>query len=117
MRRLTAISLLLFALFGSVVPLTQALTATSPHACCLRKGMRQCHEAGSNNSSEASFRDASCCRGNCHHAVTGAQWAQAELPPSLFSSVAVSRHSARSQLADPATTFLGIRSSRAPPLS
>jgi len=117
MRRLIATSLLLFALFGSVLPLAQALSAQPLHACCLRKGRHQCHEAGSDTSSQPIFRDAGCCRGDCFRAVTSARWAHAQPTTAFFSLPALSPHAAGSQLTHPAVVFSGVRSSRAPPVS
>jgi len=117
MRRLIATSLLLFALLGSVLPLAQALSAEPLHACCLRKGQHQCHEPGSNSSSEPIFRDSSCCHGDCFRAVTSARWAHAQPTTAFFSLPALSLRSAGAQLTNPAAVFSGVRSSRAPPLS
>jgi hypothetical protein len=117
MRRLIASSLLLLALFGTVLPLAQAITTTPLHACCLRKGAHQCHEAASENSSEPIFHDASCCHGDCARAVTTAQWAQAEPTPTLFSLPALNLQIAGFRLSNPIAVFAGVRSSRAPPLS
>jgi hypothetical protein len=117
MRRLIASSLLLFALFGTVLPLAQAITGTPLHACCLRKGVHQCHEVDGESSSQPIVHDASCCQGDCARAVTTAQWAQAQPRPVLFSLPALSLQLSSSFFRSPVSAFTGVRSSRAPPLA
>jgi hypothetical protein len=72
MKRLTAALLLLFSLAGSFLPLAQAATLASNHACCLRKtAHQQCH--GSGPSTQFSFSAANCCSHDCCKAVTISQ--------------------------------------------
>src|ERR1700691_3054325 len=75
MNRLIARLLLLFALLGNLVPIALAANPAPPHACCLRKGVHHCQDSSGSESSQPVVRDSSCCRGNCGHAVTTAQWA------------------------------------------
>jgi len=117
MRRLIATSLLLFALFGTVVPLAQALTAAPPHACCMRKGPHHCHEAGSENPSQPIVRETCRCSSDCCRAVTSTQWAQAQPSPTFSSLPALSLQSPGCRTAGPATAFSGVHSSRGPPVS
>lgn len=112
MQRLTARFLLMFALVGTFVPLALAVTAAPPHACCLRKGVHQCHGS---DPDERAVRGNSCCNQNYSRAVTTSQWAH---PQSSLASVSVRTVESRlseSRAAAPANEPLSSQSTRAPP--
>jgi len=60
MHRLTARALLLLILMGTLTPLQEALSAESPHACCLRK----MHGTSAHNGGPG-LHDAAVHQGNC----------------------------------------------------
>ena len=74
MHRLTARLLLWAALVGTFAPLTMALSAQLPHACCIRKAHR-CHESAG-ASSEAAFQSSDSEKHSCCRALAVTQWAQ-----------------------------------------
>jgi len=113
MQRLTARFLLLFALAGTFVPLALAATAAPEHACCLRKGVHQCHGSVP-ESDQRSIRDTSCCPRD-GRAVTTSQWAHAQ--PSVTSVVTqnIEARIAEPHSESPATKRFASQSTRAPP--
>jgi hypothetical protein len=113
MRRLTARFLLLFALVGTFAPLALAATAAPEHACCLRKGVHQCHGSVP-ESDQRSIRD-SCRYHNGCRAVATSQWAHAQ--PSMIAPVApnVEARIAESHTASPDAKRFSSQSTRAPP--
>jgi hypothetical protein len=114
MHRLTARFLLLFALVGTFAPLALAATAAPEHACCLRKGIHQCHGSAP-ESDQRTLRDASCCdRDNCR-AVTTSQWAHAQPATSAALMQNVEARLAESHSAAPAAKRFSSQSTRAPP--
>ena len=70
MHRLTARLLLVFLLAGVFVPVGMAISAPLPHACCMRKPMRQ-HDSGSREIEAVVGRNSNCCP-----PVTTAHWAE-----------------------------------------
>src|SRR5690349_9374609 len=74
MHRLTARLLLILLLVGSFAPAALAISAPTPHACCMRKPMHM----GATHGSEF-HAPASCCQHDCCRALTVSQWAQLTL--------------------------------------
>jgi hypothetical protein len=117
MKRLTAALLTLFALAGSFLPLAQAATLASNHACCLRKTAHphQCH--GSGPSDQISFSAANCCSHDCCKAVTASQSANPQVRVATYfgqiKSACVTDFRSKSPVFNP----IKSRSSRAPPRS
>src|ERR1700690_2847107 len=72
MYRLTARLLLVLLLAGTFVPVAMAVSAPVPHACCMRKPMRD-HGSGSHE-----IQAVSGPNGNCCPPVTTAHWAELE---------------------------------------
>ena len=114
MQRLTARFLLLFALVGTFVPLALAATSAPQHACCLRKGVHQCHGSAP-EANQRSIRDTSCCHHDCCRAVTTPQWANAQPPVTPPFAQNVEAHIAESHSDFPATKLFSSLSARAPP--
>jgi hypothetical protein len=114
MQRLTARFLLLLALAGTFAPLALAATAAPEHACCLRKGVHQCHGSAP-ESDQRSVRDTSCCNHECCRAVTTSQWAHAQPQVSTPSVQNIEARLADSQTVYPATKRFSSQSTRAPP--
>ncbi len=114
MQRLIARFLLLFALVGTFVPLALAVTATPPHACCLRKAPHQCH-GSSTESGQRAISSTACCNHDCCRAVTTSQSAHPE--PVLAPGFAqyVEAGIVESTSAVPAVKLLASQSPRAPP--
>ena len=112
MQRLTAKFLLLFALFGTVVPVAMAVTAPQ-HACCVRK-THHCHEPASPDSTQLAISsqtcDHDCCRG-----VSASQWANIELRINLAVVRNIETHTGNSQPRTPAAQHSASQSTRAPP--
>ena len=112
MQRLTARFLLLFALVGTFVPLTLAVTAAPPHACCLRKSAHQCHGSDPN---ERAIRGNSCCNQNYSRAVTTPQWAHPQSSLASLSIGTVEARLAETRVEAPANELFASQSTRAPP--
>ncbi len=112
MQRLTAKFLLLFALFGTVVPIAMAVTAPQ-HACCVRK-THHCHETASPDSAQLAISsqtcDHDCCRG-----VSTSQWANAELRINLSVAQNIETTITETQPCTPAAQHAASQSTRAPP--
>ncbi len=72
MHRLTARLLLVLLLAGIFVPVGMAVTAPLPHACCMRKPMRN-HGSSSRDLQAVNSQDHSCCT-----PATTAHWAELE---------------------------------------
>ena len=70
MHRLTARLLLVLMLVGTLAPVALAISATPPHACCMRKPM---HEHGSRR---FEIQNVGGERHNCCPPVTTAHWAE-----------------------------------------
>ncbi len=110
--------LLLVALLGNLAPLALAATAPPP-ACCVRKAAHHCH--GSLDSEQLSetgqfaIRDAGACSHDCCHAVTTAQWANAQPPAAISFAPQVEAHLSQLTPVSPNTSVLGFQSTRAPP--
>ncbi|HLW89337.1 MAG TPA: hypothetical protein VKR57_12660 [Terriglobales bacterium] len=81
MHRLTARLLLTLVLVGTLAPVTLAISAPAPHACCMRKPM---HDHGS-TSAEFHTIPASCNH-DCCHALTVSQ--SPHLLPSVGGQIA-----------------------------
>jgi len=115
MHRLTATLLLLFALVGSLAPLALAVAVPPTHACCLRKGIHQCHDSLTSANGQPEIRDASCCQGNCYRAVTTARWAHPQ--PKLEAVFLQADNLRRSRLRSdsPVAACAEFQSTRAPP--
>jgi hypothetical protein len=118
MQRLTARSLLLFALIGTLVPPVLAVTAAAAHSCCLRKSAHRCHQPASATAAESdqrSIHGAGCCNHDCCRAVTTAHWADPR--PSLAPIVApkVEGCIAASDSRAAVNELLASQSTRAPP--
>jgi hypothetical protein len=112
MQRLTARFLLLFALVGAFIPMTLAVTAASPHACCLRKAARQCHGS---DPDERAVRGNSCCNQGYSRAVTTSQFAHPQTSLSSIAAQTVEAQIYESRTATPTTKLFASRSTRAPP--
>jgi hypothetical protein len=114
MQRLTARFLLLFALFGTFVPLVLAATAAPQHSCCLRKAAHQCHTTAT-DSDQRTIHGAGCCNHDSCRAVTTSQWADPQpslaplYAPNVEGCIAVSHAGAL------ATELFASQSTRAPP--
>src|SRR5271165_6741609 len=115
MHRLTARLLLFFAIVGNLVPLALATGATSPHACCLRKGVHRCHESAASESTELVVRAAGCCNQDCCRAVTTAPWAHTQQPATNFVAREVEAYLGQRNLSLPKTEVSRFQSTRAPP--
>jgi hypothetical protein len=70
MHRLTARLLLVLTLVGTLAPVALAISATPPHACCMRKPM---HDQGSRGLQSQTVDTG---HHNCCPPVTTAQWAE-----------------------------------------
>ena len=70
MRRLTARWLLVLMLVGTLAPVALAISATPPHACCMRKPM---HERASRS---VELQNVGGEHRNCCPPVTTVQWAE-----------------------------------------
>ncbi|MGA2348115.1 MAG: hypothetical protein ABSF93_19045 [Candidatus Sulfotelmatobacter sp.] len=113
MHRLTARFLLLFALVGTFAPLALAATAAPEHACCLRKGVHQCH--GSVPESDQRFIRDSCRYHDGYRAVTTSQWAHAQPQVATPFARSVKARIAESPAASPDAMRFSSQSTRAPP--
>jgi hypothetical protein len=68
MHRLTARVLMVLLLAGVLAPVAMAISAPTPHACCLRKPMH--------DSRDAEFQaPPGCCDHDCCRPLTVSQWA------------------------------------------
>jgi hypothetical protein len=115
MQRLTARFLLLFALVGNIVPLALAVTATPPHACCIRKTHR-CHGPALAESDQPVVRDPGCCNHGCCRAVTTSQWASLQPCAASAFMQEVDARAPISQTIPASTELAASHSTRAPPL-
>jgi hypothetical protein len=113
MHRVTARFLLLFALVGTFAPLALAATGAPEHACCLRKGVHQCH-ASAPESDQRSIRDSCRYRDGCR-AVTTSQWAHAQPTTTAAFVQDIEARITESQTATPAAKRFSSQSTRAPP--
>jgi hypothetical protein len=112
MQRLTAKFLLFFALFGTVVPIAMAVTA-SQHACCVRK-THHCHDSASPESAQLAFT-AKTCDHDCCRAVSTSRWANLQLGISPAYVQNIEPRAADSQPRTPALKLTASASPRAPP--
>src|ERR1700674_1497222 len=80
MHRLTARFVLMLLLMGVLVPVALAISATPPHACCLRKPM---HNRSSHNSEFQA--PPGCCQHDCCRPLTVSHWSH--LSPSASAQV------------------------------
>jgi hypothetical protein len=115
MPRLTARLLLFFALVGTFVPLALAVTATSPHACCIRKAAQQCHGSANPESDPPAVRGPRCCSHDCCRAVTTSKSAHPETPLASLHAGPVDRRISDFHGETPATDVVASQSARAPP--
>jgi hypothetical protein len=117
MHRRIAKFLLLLALVGNLVPVALAICASPPHACCLRKSVRHCHESQIVASEQLALRGGDCCNHDCCRAVTKVRWAHAPSQARTFyvRSVANRQNPRDPDFLDPGV--LGLQLSRAPPHS
>jgi hypothetical protein len=115
MHRLTARFFLLFALAGTFAPLALAVSAATPHACCLRMAAHQCHGSTASESDQRIIHDASCCNHDWRRAVTTSQWASPQ--PGTASVIAqnIEARLAESQASLPLSELFSWQSTRAPP--
>jgi hypothetical protein len=114
MHRLTARFLLLFALAGTFAPLALAVTAATPHACCLRMAAHQCHGSRP-ESDQRTIRDASCCNHDWRRAVTTSQWANPQPRTASIIAQNIEARIAESRTGTPPSELLASQSTRAPP--
>ena len=112
MQRLTAKSLLLIALIGTIVPIATAVTAPQ-HACCVRK-THHCHESASPDSTQLAVSSQTCDH-DCCRAVSTSQWANPQLGLSPAGVQNIEFHILNSQPRTPAAQHAASRSTRAPP--
>jgi hypothetical protein len=70
MHRLTARFVLILLLVGVFAPVALAISAPTPHACCLRKPM---HDRSSHNFEFNA--PPGCCQRDCCRPLTVSQWA------------------------------------------
>jgi hypothetical protein len=114
MQRTIARFLLLLAVAGNLTPLALAVTATPPHACCLRKA-HHCHSSADSNPSTPAFRSADCCRQSCSHAVITTQWAYPQPQAGSLPAHVVRFRFASHFSSALSTQSLSPQSTRAPP--
>ena len=112
MHRFTARLLLLFALVAYFVPIA---TASTPHACCLRKRIHHCQDATGSEATELVIRGASCCRGDGCGVVATSRWAHP--PAGVKTSFArdVEAYLGQSNAVAPVIEVSKFQSTRAPP--
>jgi hypothetical protein len=113
MQRLTANLLLLFALLGTFVPLTEAVTAQPAHACCLRTA-HHCHDSIT-SSTDPVITAPSCCGSNCQRAVTTIRRAHAKNSHNIFRGLNAADRIRAHDPSLPAFEPFQFQSSRAPP--
>jgi hypothetical protein len=108
--RLTARFVLILLLVSVFAPVALALSAPTPHACCMRKPM---HDRASHNSEFQTLPG--CCQRDCCRPLTVSQWAQ--VSPQANARVAAESTTLRSdrQPIGFATTVNRAHSGRAPP--
>jgi hypothetical protein len=110
MHRLTARFVLIVLLVGVFAPVALAISAPTPHACCLRKPM---HDRASHDSQ---FKASpGCCNRDCCRPLTVSQWAH--IAPSVNARQATASstlHSERGPICV-ATAVSNAHSGRAPP--
>jgi len=111
MQRLIARFLLMFALVGTFVPLSLAVTTARPHACCIRKAVHQCHGS---EPGQRTIGSTSCCSHDGGRAVTSRS-VHVQSPLTLDGPVSLNTRIAESTLRDPATKLYTSQSTRAPP--
>ena len=113
MQRLTARFLLLLGLVGSFLPIALAATAATPHACCIRRAVHQCHGSFS-LSDDRAVRSSNCCNHDC---CRGVHVSQSARPHPSLPTIALKAdiRFAHSQTEAVSTFLLTTQSSRAPP--
>jgi hypothetical protein len=129
MQRLIARFLLLIALAGNFVPLALAVTTSPAHACCVRKVVHKCHEAGVASqppsaqasssqvlSNQTSVHAAANCGHDCCRGAITAQWASPRFSGSTPVAYAANGTVTDSQSSAPSTETFLLQSSRAPPV-
>jgi len=114
MRRLTATSLLLFALAGNLVPLALAAMADPPHACCLRKAAHPCHGSATTESESLIVRTGACCHQDCGWA-TATRRAQNHARVATVAAPVIAARVLSPCTDRPGSHVFQPRSSRAPP--
>jgi hypothetical protein len=112
MQRLIAQFLLLFALVGTFVPLSLAVTTAPPHACCVRKAVHQCHGS---ESGQRTIGSTSCCSHDCGRAVATSRSVHVQSPLKLDGPLSLDTHIAESTSRAPVTILYASQSTRAPP--
>ncbi len=115
MQRLIARFLLLFTLVGTFVPLALAVSATPPHACCVRKIAHQCHGSARPESDHPAVGNANCCSHDCCRGVNTSKSAH---PENFLSSVLALYVDARVpdlRFETPVTEAIASKPARAPP--
>jgi hypothetical protein len=114
MQRRTAIFVLLLALIATCLPLAQALTAASPHACCIRAA-HHCHDFALASSDRLALRGGNCCSHDCCRAVTTAQWGHPQSQLIAISAETIESSFEESRLSILASDLILAQSPRAPP--
>jgi|SRR5207248_4039832 hypothetical protein len=112
MSRLTASFLLVVLLAGVFAPAATALSADTPHACCVRK-TPHCHH--SETSSETSLHSRSCAQHSCCRSVAGSQWAHTGLRLTQESVFSAQLTTLPIQIVYRAADVAAFHSVRAPP--
>jgi len=110
MHRLTARLLLILLLVGVFAPVALAISATAPHACCLRKAM---HNSSPHNTTF--HAPASCCNHDCCRPLTVSHWAELSPPANACAAPAATTLQATLRQARRTTGNDPAHSGRAPP--
>jgi hypothetical protein len=108
MYRLTARALLVLILVGTFVPVALAMTASAPHACCLRKP--------NHNSLKPTFNALNLGRGNCCPPMASATWAQPRSSIPVETSFLAAKAVASDTIFDHFAEPISSRPARAPPV-
>jgi hypothetical protein len=108
MNRWTARILLLLMLTGAFGPVALAISATSPHACCVRKPMR--HSGHEDTFQALSHQDHRCCKW-----LATTHWTQAPVALPTHIALGVTPFNAGIQQAFPMRHAEKSLSARAPP--
>jgi hypothetical protein len=110
MHRLTAGFVLILLLVSVFAPVALAISASAPHACCMRKPM---HDRASHNSEFQTLPG--CCQRDCCRPLTVSQWAQISPQPNAqIAPASTTLQSGRRPIYF-ATTVNRAHSGRAPP--
>jgi hypothetical protein len=110
MHRQTARLLLVLLLVGVFVPVALAISATPPHACCMRKAM---HDRASHN---AEFQaPPGCCQHDCCRPLIVSQWAHLTARACAPVTPASATLQSERQAIHYATSVNHAHSGRAPP--